>query len=375
MKDFNVLSYVGRSLWALTEDKWAEMLPALIRHAKGDRLSAEDLQAFAGQNVPAAPTKRGLVAVVPIRGVIAHRMGAMNDSSGGTSTERIGAMIGQAVEAGATTIVYDIDSPGGTVSGVQELAAQMFALRGKVKQVAHVSLAASAAYWLAAMADEIVSAPSGEAGSIGVFAAHKDVSAALEKEGIKITLIKAGKFKTEGNPFEPLSEDAKAVMQARVDAAYGQFVKDVALGRGVSVAAVKSGYGEGRVLTAKDAKAVGLIDRIATMDETLTRLTGGKRSESALRAAAPDGELTAEQYEDLVIDGNTDVPEPRGVLVAAGMRAESGDPELSDAAKVYIRDAVVEELAATTRDQAITADADALIAKWDDEDDMERRLA
>jgi len=339
MRDFNILSYVGRSLWALTEDKWAEMLPALIRHAKGDRLSAEDLQAFAGQNVPAAPTKRGLVAVVPIRGVIAHRMGAMNDSSGGTSTERIGAMIGQAVEAGATTIVYDIDSPGGTVSGVQELAAQMFALRGKVKQVAHVnSVAASAAYWLAAMADEIVSAPSGEAGSIGVFAAHRDLSAALEKEGIKITLIKAGKFKTEGNPFEPLSEDAKAVMQARVDAAYGQFIKDVALGRGVSVAAVKSGYGEGRVLTAKDAKAVGLIDRIATMDETLARLTGGQRS-------------------------------------TAGMRAESGDPELSDAAKVYIRDAVVEELAATTRDQAITADADALIAKWDDEDDMERRLS
>ena len=219
MKDFNVLSYVGRSLWALTEDKWAEMLPALIRHAKGDRLSAEDLQAFAGQNVPAAPTKRGLVAVVPIRGVIAHRMGAMNDSSGGTSTERIGAMIGQAVEAGATTIVYDIDSPGGTVSGVQELAAQMFALRGKVKQVAHVnSLAASAAYWLAAMADEIVSTPSGDVGSIGVFSVHKDLTEALAKEGIKITVFRSDAMKAEGL-FQPLTPEGEARIQARVDEA------------------------------------------------------------------------------------------------------------------------------------------------------------
>ncbi len=72
-------------------------------------------------------------------------------------------------------------------------------------------------------------------------------------------------------------------MQARVDEAYAQFTKDVARGRGVTPAAVKGGYGEGRALTAKDAKDAGLIDRIGTMDDTLSRLTG-RSSVGGMRA-------------------------------------------------------------------------------------------
>ena len=77
----------------------------------------------------------------------------------------------------------------------------------------------------------------------------------------------------DADTVEPLSDEERAVVQARVDDAYGQFVKDVARGRGVTPAAVRGGYGEGRALGAKDAKAAGLIDRIATMDETIARLT------------------------------------------------------------------------------------------------------
>lgn len=289
MRDVNILSYVGRSLWAITDEKWSEMLPALVRHAKGDKLSAEALSAFIGkEKEPADASKRGAVAVIPIRGVIAHRMEALDESSGGTSAERIGKMLNaMAADSSIGTIVYDIDSPGGTVPGIQELAAQMFALRGNKKQVAVSNdLTASAAYWLASQADEIVSIPSGSVGSIGVFSAHQDLSALLEKEGVKITLIKAGKFKTEGNPFEPLSDEAKEVIQGRVNEAYGQFVKDVARGRGVAVADVRGGFGEGRVLGAKDAKAAGMIDRIATMDEVLSRLVG-RSSKSGMRAEAP----------------------------------------------------------------------------------------
>jgi ClpP class serine protease len=134
--------------------------------------------------------------------------------------------------------------------------------------------------------------PSGSVGSIGVFAAHEDLSAALEKEGIKMTLISAGKYKVAGNPFEKLSDEERAEVQARVNDAYGQFVKDVARGRETTPAAVRSGYGEGRMLEAKAAKAAGMIDRIATMDETLARLTarpvrvsaGGMRGEETAPA-------------------------------------------------------------------------------------------
>ena len=175
------------------------------------------------------------------------------------------------------------------------MAAQMFALRGQKKQIAQVNdMACSAAYWLASQCDEIVSIPSGTTGSIGVFCAHEDLSAALDKEGIKVTLISAGKHKTSGNPFEPLSDEERAVLQTRVDDAYGQFVKDVARGRGVTPADVRHGYGEGRALGAKDAKAAGLIDRIATMDETLARLTGRKTATEGMRAEADEPLMNGE---------------------------------------------------------------------------------
>jgi signal peptide peptidase SppA len=295
VKDINILKYVANSAWAILPDKWAEMMPALMRHVRGESLSAEELQAALGDTRSQPPTssKRGAIAVIPIRGVIAHRMNALDDSSGGTSAERIGAMLkAVAADDSIGTIVYDVDSPGGSVTGMQELAQQMFELRGQKNQIAVANgLMASAAYWLASQADEIIAIPSATVGSIGVFTAHQDLSAALEKEGIKVTLISAGKFKTEGNPFEPLSDEARQFMQDRVDVAYSQFTKDVARGRGVSASDVRGGYGQGRALPAKDAKAAGLVDRIATMDDTLARLSG-QRMAGGMRAEA-DAEMQA----------------------------------------------------------------------------------
>lgn len=290
LKYAHILRYVQSTPWAILPTKMAELLSVLAFRSAGGEFSADEIQARIGDGGGSSDVStRGRIAVIPVRGVIAHRMGSMDDSSGGTSCERIGAMIDQvAADPNVPTIIYDFDTPGGTMPGVQELAGKMFALRGVKKQVAMVNgFAASAGYWLAAQCDEIVCIPSGTAGSIGVFCAHEDLSAALEKEGIKVTLISAGKFKVAGNPFEPLSDEERTVIQERVDAAYGQFVKDVARGRGVTPAAVRNGYGEGRALSAIDAKAAGLIDRIATFDDTVERLVGksGARA-GGMRACA-----------------------------------------------------------------------------------------
>lgn len=303
MKDFNVLSYVGRSLWAITEDKWAEMVPALIRHAKGTKLTDDELQAFMGgrdENEPPKSTKRGGVAIIPIRGVIAHRMDALSMSSGGASCERIASMIDQvAKDESISTIVYDFDTPGGTVAGLTELAAKMFALRGVKKQIAMVNgQCCSAGYWLAAQCDEIIATPSSEVGSIGVFAAHKDLSEALAKEGIKITLIKSEKFKAEGNPFEPLTDEALARITARVDESGLIFRKDVGRGRGLTQAQVREQYGAGITFTAKDAKAAGLIDKIGQMEDLLGKLTG-RSVGSGARAEDEAPEMVAETETEL----------------------------------------------------------------------------
>lgn len=295
----HILSYVASTLWAILPEQIAaprayanltDIINLLAFRATGGEWSADEISARIGagreRSLSSIMSTRG-VAIVPIRGLIAHRMGMMDDSSGGTSAERIGWQL-SAVAADATigTIIYDIDSPGGTVPGIQELAAQMFALRGQKKQIAQVnSLAASAAYWLASQADEIISIPSGQTGSIGVWGAHKQLSAALEKEGITITVFSSGTYKAEGLPFMSLSAEAKAFRQAQVDEAGAQFVADVARGRGVTPAAVRGGYGEGRVLTAPAALQAGLIDRIDTMEATWSRVTG---SSSAIVASADD---------------------------------------------------------------------------------------
>jgi len=335
MKYQHIARYVRDTPWAITPEKMHELLNVLAFRAAGGELSAEEIRARLGDESAPPALRRGTgVAVLPIRGVIAHRMGTMEESSGGTSTERIGAMLRQVMaDESVGTVLLDVDSPGGTVPGVQELAAQIFAARetGTKRIVALANaLMCSAAYWIASQADEIVSTPSGQVGSIGVYTVHEDLSQMLENEGVKVTLISAGKYKVAGNPFEPLSDEEKAVIQARVDDRYDAFVKDVARGRGVSVSAVKSGYGEGRALPAKEAKAAGLIDRIATMDETISRLVGRKStsgmralSEVELYAAIADGdEQAAQELERRVLEGTSTNPNaPVGILQSSEDRA------------------------------------------------------
>jgi len=305
MKYTYLARYVAETLWAITPSKLAELLSVLAFRAAGHEFTPEEIRARIGDGGGESPklSKTGGVALIPIHGVLAHRMNAMDESSGGTSAERIGQMVSTvAADPSIGTILYDYHTPGGTVPGIQELAARMFALRGVKKQIAMVNdQASSAGYWLASQADEIVSIPSGVAGSIGVFTAHTDLSQALEKEGIDVTLISAGKYKLEGNPFEPLSDEAKAVLQARVDEAYGWFVRDVARGRKVAPRDVREGYGEGRALTAKDALKAGLIDSIGTFEETVGRLTGRKadrelRAEVAAEPIMAVADTTGEDY-------------------------------------------------------------------------------
>ena len=97
----------------------------------------------------------------------------------------------------------------------------------------------------------------------------------LEKLGEKVTIISAGKYKTEWNPYEPLSKEAKAYEQEVVDGYYSDFVAAVARGRNVPAKTVRDGFGEARMVRAKKAKAEGMADQVATLEQTIKRLGGG----------------------------------------------------------------------------------------------------
>ena len=138
----------------------------------------------------------------------------MSNYSGGTSTDIFGAWFDEAMaDKSVTSIVLDVDSPGGSVYGVSELARKIYQSRGKKPIIAVAnSLMASAAYWIASAADEIHVSPGAEVGSIGVIAVHVDRSENNAKEGFNVSYITAGEYKAEGNPDAPLSEDRKSVV-------------------------------------------------------------------------------------------------------------------------------------------------------------------
>jgi signal peptide peptidase SppA len=252
-------------LEAMENSRFSGVVPRPV-DARGPRISAPS----------------GSIAVLPLVGPILQRS-SIWDFFGATNLEQFAASFREALaNPGVSTIVLDVDSPGGEIFGTPEMAAEIFAARGVKKIIAVVnSFAASAAYWIASAADELVMTPSGQTGSIGVYALHLDFSKQLEAAGVKATFISAGAYKTDGNDLQPLSDSARGALQKSVDEYYGAFVRAVAAHRGVAQKTVRDGYGQGRVVGAAEAESLGMVDRIATLRETLQRLGAAGRRASA----------------------------------------------------------------------------------------------
>jgi len=280
-----VIRAVANTPWAILPEKLHAILDFLAFKAQGGAVTPELIAAL--QQTAPAPGLRsgGMIGVLSLFGLISHRANMLNDISGGTSTEKFASQLRQLLaDPQVKSIVIDVDSPGGTAEGVMELSDEIFGAREQKKIVAVANAtAASAAYWIASAATEFAVIPSGLVGSIGIFGVHIDESKLEEKIGIKTTLVSAGKYKTEGDSSLPLSEEARTAMQALVDEFYEMFVKTVARNRGVEVSAVREGFGEGRLVTARQAVKLGMVDRVATLEESLTRLGAGRnRSVSPL---------------------------------------------------------------------------------------------
>lgn len=293
MKYAHIIAAVTEECWAMREDKLLAMMEFLALQSQGMKFTAEQVAArIAPQTAAAVARKEGTVAILPLRGVIANRASLFDNISGGMSNESFGrAFQGALKDDTIKAIVLDVDSPGGMVSGTDEASSMIFAARGTKPIVAHVNAtAASAAYWIASAADEVVVTPSGMVGSIGVIGMRDDVSKAQDIAGVKRSVISAGKFKADGYPYDPMTDEERARIQSMVDAAYGMFTSTVARNRGVGVEAVRDGFGQGGMVGAAEAVSQGMADRVATLEETLNRFGASLYAPATARtprAAAP----------------------------------------------------------------------------------------
>jgi len=283
-----LLAAFAGTVWLIRPEKGRQILEFLQIRNSGVVFSAEAVAARTEER-----TKRdifyqvvGSTAVIPVHGIISQRVDMFTHvSADGSSTQRISQDFDAAMaDKDVKAIVLDIDSPGGSSFGVQELSDKIYNARGKKPIISVVnSEMASAAYWIGSAADKIVATPSSWAGSVGVYMLHSDYSRSEANDGVVNTFIKAGKYKTEGNPLEPLSSDARDDLQQKVNLIYADFLASLTRNRGKIAA--RNNFGDGRMFLAKEALEARLIDEIGTLEGVVSQMqtsSGRRRSMEAM---------------------------------------------------------------------------------------------
>ncbi len=168
-------------------------------------------------------------------------------------------------------LVVKINSPGGTVTASDILYRELsaFKARRKIPVVAALmDVAASGGYYVALAADTIVAHPTTVTGSIGVIMLTVNAEGLLTKVGVAPLVIKSGAKKDMGSPFRGLSEEERAIFQAVIDDFHRRFVALIAKERKLPEEKVRQ-LADGRIFTAEQARALGLVDQVGYLQEAL----------------------------------------------------------------------------------------------------------
>lgn len=283
-----VAEQVYNQPWLLVPERLAVIAEVLELRRTGQRPTEAELRERLGADVllfddeeddgPGYRIEAG-VAILPLDGVMSHRMNLFSRISGGTSTELFGQWLDQVLaNPSVRAVLIDCNSPGGSSAGVDELAAKVYAARGvkPIVAVANVTMA-SGAYYVCSAADQVVASPSATVGSIGTYTIHREYSQASLLQGVRYTVLSAGRHKTDGNPYEPLSAQAHGTILEFVQSVQEMFVAAVARHRGVTPQAVVERFGDGKCFVGAKAVAAGLADRVATFDAVLAELQATAR--------------------------------------------------------------------------------------------------
>jgi signal peptide peptidase SppA len=273
------------TLWAILETELtkiesqysgftSEMIAGLEKDSKVALDNMETLTPFNSGDV----TIINNIGILRIEGVITQKADIFTMIFGGATLDTLTVDFKSLVEnEDIDTIVLDIDSPGGTVAGVQDFANLVFDARERKKIISiSSSIMTSAAMWIGAAAELVfISCGTVTTGSIGVLTTHVDVSQLEADLGIKTTEITAGRFKRIASSFAPLSDAGRSELQSQVDKMMEAFVSDIARFRGASDQEVKSNMADGKIFIGDNAVKAGLVDDIKTFDLLIETINDG----------------------------------------------------------------------------------------------------
>lgn len=257
---------VTQGEWAIDES-WHQLGRAII---EGDTAQIEALLAKRGDAISATTERRGDVGVIHIHGAIYSRGSLMADLCDAPTSESILREFAAALnDISIKSIILDIDSPGGVIAGIAELSDAIWQARGIKPVIAYAGyLAASAAYWIASAADEIVINKTASVGSIGVVAGYR-------KNGDS-NVLEFVSSKSPKKRMNPESESGRAAIQAQLDALAQVFIDDIARNRKINSETVENDFGQGGLLVGQAAVEAGMADRLGSLEGLITELASGK---------------------------------------------------------------------------------------------------
>ena len=251
--------------WAMREQEFS----ALAQTCRGLNLSVHMQsgapEAARHQATQAAATNLGEgVALIEMRGRMQKQQASLGESA---STVAIRQQIRAAANDPAIgSILLLVDSPGGTVAGTQDLAADVSRASSMKPVVAYIEdIGASAAYWVSSQATQILAGPTAMVGSIGTYGVVVDSSRAAQNEGYTVHVVRAGEHKGTGTPGTAVTQDQLDEYQAMIDTLNGYFLQGVASGRKMQMEQVQK-LATGQVWIGKQAVDAGLIDGVSSFD-------------------------------------------------------------------------------------------------------------
>ncbi len=264
------------------------------------------------------------VALIDVSGTLVHKSMTASPPSGFSTYAEIEAhLMDAATDPAIRAIALDVDSPGGEASDSAFALADNVRAAASIKPVWAIAdeMMASAAYLVSSGASRIVMPPTGMVGSVGVIAMHVDKSAFNEKQGVKVTIVRAGARKADGNPHEPLSEAALAQMQTAVAGLYDRFVAAVSANRRLAAARVR-GTEAAVFETGAEAMSAGLVDAVQTPIAALRALTASLSTRSSVTVVRPAASA-AHSQENIMSEPTTAAAPP--ALTVESLRANHAD--------------------------------------------------
>lgn len=255
--------------WAITEEGYRKAL-AIAGRIKLD--SAVETANSERLEYTRTASYRDGVAIIPIEGMIFRYADFFTYYCGGCTVENLAKDFRTALDDPKVhAILFEINSPGGEVTGVSELADMIYAARSKKPMTARVGgLMCSAALWLGTAAGDVVIDDTARVGSIGVMTAYLDDRKQMEMFGLEEIEFIASQSPLKN--AKPWTDEGRKRIQARIDALCLVFGEKVALHRDVAIETVWKEFGQGDVFVGQDAIDAGLADRFGSFEDTVYTL-------------------------------------------------------------------------------------------------------